>query len=98
MIEVRWTPQAADDLQAIHDFIARDSTRYARAEVERIVAAVDRLEVFPDSGRVVPEYDRADIREIIEPPYRLVYRRRPDVLFVLMIFRASRSMPTIAGS
>jgi len=48
VIEVRWTPQAADDLQAIHDFIARDSPRYARAEVERILAAVDQLEEFPD--------------------------------------------------
>ena len=98
MIEVRWTPQAADDLQAIHDFIARDSPRYARAEVERILAAVDRLEIFPDSGRVVPEYERDDIREVIEPPYRLVYRRQRDALFVLMIFRASRSIPAIPGS
>lgn len=95
MIEVRWTPQAADDLQAIHDFIARDSPRYARAEVERILAAVDQLEEFPDCGRIVPEYQRDEIREVLERPYRIVYKRLPDVVFVLMIFRASRAMPTI---
>jgi plasmid stabilization system protein ParE len=96
--EVRWTAQAADDLQAIHDFIARDSPRYARAEVERILAAIDQLEELPDCGRVVSEYQRDEIREVIERPYRLVYRRQPDAVIMLMIFRASRSTPTLPGS
>lgn len=82
-------------MQAIHDFIARDSLRYARAEAERILAAIDRLEEFPDSGRIVPEYQRDEVREVIEPPYRLVYRRQTDAVIVLMIFRASRSIPAI---
>jgi toxin ParE1/3/4 len=95
VIEIRWTPQAADDLQAIHDFIARDSPRYARAEVERIVAAVDQLEVFPQSGRVVPEHRREDVRELIERPYRIVYRTRSEAVIILMIFRASRLIPSL---
>jgi hypothetical protein len=44
VIEVRWTPQAADDLQAIYDFIARDSPHYAQLRVEDILAAIDRLD------------------------------------------------------
>jgi len=93
--EVRWTPQAADDLQAIHDFIARDSLRYARAEIERILAAVDQLELFPESGRIVPEYRREDVRELIERPYRIVYRTHQEAVVVLMVFRASRLIPTL---
>lgn len=95
MTEIRWTPQAADDLQAIHDFIARDSPRYARAEVERILASIDQLEVFPDCGRIVPEYRQEDVRELIERPYRIVYRTHGDTAIVLMIFRASRLIPTL---
>ena len=95
MTEVRWTPQAADDLQAIHDFIARDSLRYARAEIERILAAVDQLELFPESGRIVPEYRREDVRELIERPYRIVYRTHQEAVVVLMVFRASRLIPTL---
>lgn len=76
MIEVRWTPQAADDLQAIHDFIARDSARYAQAEAQRIVIALDQLIAFPNSGRVVPERPQDDLRELVLPPYRIVYRLR----------------------
>ena len=93
MIRVRWTPQAVDDLQAIHDFVARDSSRYAEAEVSRILEAVDRIELFPRSGRVVPEYDREDVREIIERPYRVVYRVQPEIVYILMVFRSSRLAP-----
>jgi plasmid stabilization system protein ParE len=35
---------------------------------------VERLEVFPHSGREVPEFARPDLREIVMPPYRMVYR------------------------
>jgi plasmid stabilization system protein ParE len=71
---VRWTPQAADDLQAIYDFIARDSPHYAQLTVEDILAAIDRLARFPLMGRQVPERQRDDLRELIKPPYRIVYR------------------------
>ena len=70
MTEVRWTPQAADDLQAIYDFIGRDSPHYARVIVEDILAAIDRLERFPLMGRHVTERPREDLRELIKPPYR----------------------------
>lgn len=56
MIEIRWTPLASDDLQAVHAFIARDLEFYAGAVVRRIIAALDRLSSFPLSGRVVPEH------------------------------------------
>ena len=50
MVEVRWTPQAADDLEAITEFISQDSLHYAR-----LFAAVERLSAFPELGRIVPE-------------------------------------------
>jgi len=50
VIEVRWTMQAADDLQAIYDFIGRDSEQYAQVIVEGILAAADSLEQFPFLG------------------------------------------------
>jgi plasmid stabilization system protein ParE len=53
--EVRWTTQAADDLQAIYDFIGRDSEQYAQVIIEGILAAIDNLEQFPLLGRTVPE-------------------------------------------
>ena len=96
MTEVRWTTQAADDLQAIYDFIARDSPQYAQLIVEGILSAVDSLEQFPRLGRTVPERHRGELRELIKPPYRIVYRVG-EVIHILTIFRSSRSFPTIAN-
>ncbi|MFW6206732.1 MAG: type II toxin-antitoxin system RelE/ParE family toxin, partial [Gemmatimonadota bacterium] len=54
-MEVRWTVQAADDLVAIRDFIARDSPTYARHVVQRLFETASQRQPFPDAGRVVPE-------------------------------------------
>lgn len=93
MIVVRWTPQAEDDLQAIYDFIARDSEHYAKLVVEKILAAVDTIERFPLIGRHIPERPREDLRELIRPPYRIIYRVGEET-YILTIFRASRQFPT----
>ena len=92
MTLVRWTPQAADDLQAIYDFIARDSPHYAQLTVEKILATIDLLEQFPLMGCQVPESSREDLREIIKRLYRIVYRTG-EVPKILTIFRASRLFP-----
>jgi plasmid stabilization system protein ParE len=62
---VLWAPQAIQDVEAIRAHVARDSARYADLVVERIVAAVDRLQDHPLSGRVVRELGDASIREVI---------------------------------
>ena len=93
MTEVRWTTQAADDLQAIYDFIGRDSEQYAQVIVEGILAAIDNLEQFPLLGRTVPERSRDDLRELIKPPYRIVYRVS-EAIYILTIFRTSRMFPS----
>ena len=50
-----WSAAGLRDLEGIHDFIAQNSPRYAAVTAERLVAAVDRLRGFPESGRMVPE-------------------------------------------
>lgn len=95
MIEIRWTLQAVEDLEAIQDFIARDSVHYASVVIERLVAAVEQVARFPDSGRVVPELDDPEIREVIRRPYRIVYRRRTEVIEILTVFHASRRIPNL---
>ena len=93
MTKVRWTPQAADDLAAIYEFIARDYPHYAQITVEGIIAAIDRLEQFPLLGRHVPETSQADVSELIKPPYRIVYRTG-EIVKILTVFRGSRLFPS----
>ena len=55
MTPLVWSRQAEDDLAAIRTYIARDSEHYAQDTVDRLLSAVDRLLLWPRSGRVVPE-------------------------------------------
>jgi len=64
MAQVRWTPQAADDLDAIADFITEDSSHFAGLFVMDVLQAVERLADFPELGRVVPEVGDKFIREL----------------------------------
>ena len=98
MAEVRWTPQAASDLEAIADFIAQDSPQYASLFVIDVFAAVERLGPFPESGRIVPEKGDPAIREIIFGNYRIVYRHRKDLVELLTIHHGARLLdPTRLG-
>ena len=90
MIANRWTETAAGDLEAIRDYISRNSPTLARAVVSRLFVAVTALAQFPDAGRVVPERGSDTLRELIEPPYRIIYRRRADAVEVLTIFHFAR--------
>ncbi len=65
MAEIRWTHQAADDLESITEFISQDSPHYARLFALDIIEAVERLVDFPELGRLVPEKDDPLFREII---------------------------------
>lgn len=71
-------------------YVARDSVRYAALLVERIVASVERLETFPLSGRVVPEFDDDSLREVVHGSYRIVYRLRAEIIEILTVFHAAR--------
>ena len=93
MTSVVWSPQAIRDVESIRAFIAKDSTSYAELVARRIVAAVERLHSFPESGRIVPERQDPAIREVIVTPYRIVYRLRAEVAEVVTVFRGSREVP-----
>ena len=95
MTKLIWSPQAGHDLENIRDYIAVDSPRYAALVIERIIAGVERLGSFPESGRVVPERNDPQIREVIVRPYRVVYRLRPGVVEIATVFRASRVFPEL---
>ena len=71
---VRWTETAAQDLEEAAAFIGRDSRFYAAALVRETRVAARSLRTFAERGRVVPEIDVPDIREIFIRSYRLIYQ------------------------
>ncbi len=88
---IRWSETAANDLAAIHEFIARDSARYATQVCADLVDAVDRLALFPERGRVVPELPHAGLRELIVGSYRVVYRvQAAEGVEIVTVFHGAR--------
>jgi plasmid stabilization system protein ParE len=88
MRRVRWTKAARADLHQIHAYIARDSKIYAQRFVDRIKAAVEDIQIFPEAGARVLEWDRDDIREIFVGDYRVIYRLRDGVEIIAAIHGA----------
>lgn len=71
MTKVAWTQNAIADLTSVYEHIKSDSPRYALRVVDRLTRRTEQLAAFPMSGQMVSEYQRSDIREIVEYSYRI---------------------------
>ena len=61
--------------------------------VDRLLRRSEQLEDFPFSGRDVPEYEVPDVREVIEGPYRIIYRVKTDQIDVLTVVHSAQLLP-----
>jgi len=83
---------AIEDLRLIHDYISKDSKRYAVRFIEKLFERVDQLKSFPKSGRVVPELNLESIRELIEGNYRIVYKISANQVAIIRVHHAARQL------
>lgn len=95
MTEILWSPRAEADLKEIRAFIETESPAWADLTVRRLVAAVERLREFPDSGRIVPERQSLELREVVSGNFRIVYRRKPALIEIATVFRGSRDFSSL---
>ena len=93
MVRLIWSPQALDDLDAICDYIGRDSKRYAALFAERAVALAESIVAQPLLGAMVPEYQQENLRERLLQSYRVVYRVREDAVEIVAIIHGARLLP-----
>ena len=89
-----WSPAARDDIHDIVVFIARDNPSRAMSFGFELISETDRLQEFPELGRVVPECRDDNIREIIFRPYRIVYRvdRERALCEIARIWHSARGL------
>jgi addiction module RelE/StbE family toxin len=89
-MKVVWTDTAKRNLRTIHDYIAQTSPAYAKRMVDRLTSRSRQIGIFPLSGRVVPEFELGQIREVFLRPYRIIYHIRPDHVDVIGVLHMSR--------
>ena len=82
---VIWSEPAKADLRSIHDFIAHDSSHYAKKVTEDIAAKTNILDDLPRMGRVVPELNNEHIRELSLYSYRILYEIKDRDVFGLTV-------------
>ena len=88
---VTFADSAVRDLQQIRDWYAgQDVPDVGQRLVGEVVARAERLADFPESGRVVPEFGSPQLREVIHPPFRIVYRLDPERVRVVRVWRGER--------
>ena len=87
-----WTHEAVSDLEAIADYINRDSAAYAAAVVRELLDAGNSLERLSQRGRIVPETQRTTIRELIVGEYRLIYRVERVRIVIVTIIHGRRDL------
>jgi plasmid stabilization system protein ParE len=72
-MKVFWTETAVNHLSAIYSYISQNSPQYAQRLVERLTRRSEQIANFPFSGRIVPEFETEQIREVIEGSHRIIY-------------------------
>jgi plasmid stabilization system protein ParE len=90
--KIVWTDAAIKDLEHIHGYISSDSETYANALILDILISVDRLEMFPKSGRTVPEIGKDEIREVLVGSYRIIYDIKQSLVRILTVIHGARKL------
>lgn len=92
-----WSSEALDDVDAIAQFIARDSEHHARRVVEAFFALGDAIGEHPLAGRIVPELGSPAVRERFLYSYRLIYEISDGQVAVLAVLHGRRLVESIEG-
>lgn len=91
-MKVVWSPLAELRTAEAFEYIAQDRPQAAAQWLDRLLESVSTLAEFPERGRVVPELAREDIREVILPPYRVLYRRDSKQVIILTVRHSRREL------
>ena len=92
-MKIIWSPLSVERMTEISEYIAEDNLDASIKWVESIFKLIDRLEQYPEIGRIVPELDKPNIRELIHGNYRIIYKVQQRVLFILTIRHNKQILP-----
>ena len=89
-MRVIWSPLAVAKIREEAEYIARDRPSAALRWADGVFDAVQPLAVFPDQGRIVPEFGQPHFRELIHGGYRILYRIDRDEILILTVRHGRR--------
>src|SRR3989442_12886189 len=95
--KIIWSPEAIEDLRSLTTFVAMDNPEAAERMGWAIIDKAEYLVEHPRLGRMVPERKDPRIREVIQRPYRIIYRLNDwqKSIDILRVWHAARGEPEI---
>lgn len=93
--KVIWSYEATEDLDALAEYIARDSSFYAAAFTRQILDAGRSLDELAERGRIVPELGEPTIRELLIRDYRLIYSVEQSRVVILVFVHVARDLKAL---
>ncbi len=86
---VRWSAAAIAEVDLIAERYREVAPQFGTRLLDQMTRATERLALFPESGRIVPEYGEPHVREIVVRPYRLIYSLGPEGIEVMAVFHGA---------
>ena len=93
-MKIIWSPLAIDRVSEIAEYISLDNPTAAQKWIDNIFKKVGSLQFSPEIGRIVPEIERKEIRELIFGNYRIIYRFEKTNISILTIRHSKQILPT----
>jgi toxin ParE1/3/4 len=91
-MKVHWTELASAQLDEAMAYIARDRPAVAAHWLEHLLESADALSEFPDRAPLADEAKRDDVRDLVVSPYRIIYRRDPDAVYITMVLHERQQL------
>lgn len=90
-LKISFALSAVTDLEDVLEFYKEQKVPHVGERlVQKIFQDIEILSEQPDIGRIVPEFDLKHLRELIHPPFRIVYRRDTDKIRIVRVWRSER--------
>lgn len=89
-MKVLFTPSVRVQFLSALAYIRQDNPRAAVQFRERVGTVLRRLEDFPNSGRVVPEFPELPYREVVISPYRFFYRVKGEIVWIVAVWHGAQ--------
>jgi len=91
MVKVIWTARSLKDLEEIAEYISKDSFKYAKLTLEKLIGTAELINDNQLIGKIVPEIKQKDFREIITGSYRIIYHiTSKEQIYILTVHHSSR--------
>jgi len=92
-MRIIWSPLAVNRASEIADYIAQDKPSAAEKWIDTVFSKVEQLKSSPEIGRILPEINDSQFRELIYGNYRIIYRIETKQISILTIRHGRQILP-----